>query len=84
MIDSYTDIILRAGDATPNDIVLRTPPSPRNPMNRYADASQVQSGVSFGAGLPLFQNYETGTYVGGGGGACYRPIGSSIIRRMYV
>ena len=84
MIDSVSDIVLRAGDATPKDIVLRVPPSPRNPMNAYPTAAQVQSGVAFGAGLPNFSNYETGTLVAGGGSAVFRPIGSAVVRRFGV
>lgn len=82
MIDSVSDIVLRATDATPKDIVLRVPPSPRNPMNRYPTAAEVKTGVVLGAGLPWFQNYETGTYAGAGGSAVFRPVGSAVVRRL--
>lgn len=82
MIDSYSDIVLRAGDATPKDIVLRAAPSPRNPQNNYPTAAQVQSGVTFGAGQLYWQAYETGTYTGGGGSAVFRVIGSGVVRRL--
>lgn len=64
MIDSVSDIVVRAGDGTPADIVLRVPPSIRNPQNYYPDAYQVMAGVNYGPGLPVFQNYDAGT--GGG------------------
>lgn len=82
MIDSYSDVILRAFDATPNDVVLRTMPSPRNPQNYYPTAAQTQLGIQVGAGQFFYQEYETGTLVAGGGSASYRPIGSSIVRRV--
>lgn len=83
MIDSYSDIVLRPGDATPKDIVLRPCPSPRNPQNRYPDAADVKSGTVFGPGQLWWQEYETGTYVGGGGGGLSaRVIGSPVVRRI--
>lgn len=83
MIDSYSDIVLRAGDATPKDIVLRPSPSPRNPQNRYPEASEVKTGVMFGPGQLYWQEYETGTYAGGGGGGLSaRVIGSLVVRRI--
>lgn len=66
MIDSYSDIVLRAGDATPKDIVLRPAPSPRNPQNKYPTAAQVATGIQFGPGQLQWQEYETGTAAAGG------------------
>ena len=68
MQDSYSDIIVRAGDATDTHVVLRAAPSPRNPQNRYPTAAQVETGIIFGPGQKQGQEYETGTLVAGGGG----------------
>ena len=82
MIDSYSDIICRAGDATPTTIVLRPCPSPRNPQNKYPLPSQVLTGVEFGPGQFFWQEYQVGTLSGGGGGLASRVIGSPVVRRI--
>ncbi len=81
MIDSYSDIILRQGDASPADIILRPAPSPRNPQNVYPDPADVRTGVRVGPGQLFWQEYEVGTLTAGGGSAAFRPLGSAIIRR---
>lgn len=80
MIDSYSDIVIRPFDVTPQDIVLRPMSSPRNPMNYYPTTAETKLGILVGAGQYAFKEYEVGTLVSGGGSPAYRVIGSAIVR----
>ena len=86
MIDSYSDIVLRAGDATAKDIVLRAPPAPRNPQNIYPEVGDVRTGVVYGPALPVFQEYQTGTLSpsGGSGGFVGAPVHPFAPSRIFV
>lgn len=66
--DNYTNIVLRAFDATPTNIVLRTMPSPCHSWNRWPAAADVRSGTVFGEGQNYQTGYETGTMSAGSGG----------------
>ncbi len=81
---NYCKLTLRTFHATASTIVLRPMPSSHNSQQRFPDVDQVESGVIYGPGQFEQQEYLTGTFSGGGGGAVFRPIGSPVVRRFGV
>ena len=81
---NYSKLVLNTFHATPSTIVLRELPSIHHSHQRFPNESDVRVGTIYGPGQYEQQGYLTGTMVAGGGSAAYRPIGSSVIRRMYV
>lgn len=66
--DNYSEIILRPFHATPQNVVLRTMPSPHHSWNRWPVPADVRSGIVYGEGQNYQAEYETGTMSAGAGG----------------
>lgn len=77
---NYCKLIVRTFHATPSTVVLREMPGIHHSHQRFPDIDDVRVGTIYGPGQYEQQGYLTGTMVGGGGSAVYRPIGSFIVR----
>ena len=73
-VQNFSKVVLRPFHATPKTVMLRTMPSPYHSHQKWPTKAQVQSGVTFGPGQFEMQEYETGTYAGGGGGTRVYPF----------
>lgn len=67
-VPNFSQVVLRSGHATPSTVVLRVSPPPYHSHHRFPAASEVETGVVFGPGQFEQQDYQTGTFSGGGGG----------------
>lgn len=67
-VPNFCQVVVQTLHATPSTIVLRESPPPYHSHHRFPTPAQVQTGVIFGPGQYEQQDYDTGTFSGGGSG----------------